>query len=188
MIIMTANPTIEWIQPGRAFTAADLARMPADGHRYELIDGALVVTPGPSQDHQGAVVNLIGQLLPLCPPSLRLLVAPFDVVLAEDTVLQPDVLVAERENLTQRNLVGPPVVAVEVGSRATRHLDLAYKRSRYEAAGCPSYWVIDPTSPSVVVWELSDGEYVEVGRASGPAELHLTRPFPVTLVPADLTR
>jgi hypothetical protein len=34
---------------GEAFTPADLETMPDDGHRYELIDGALIVTPGTEQ-------------------------------------------------------------------------------------------------------------------------------------------
>ena len=38
----------------RPLTVADLAQMPEDGHRYELIDGALVVTPAPSWEHQRA--------------------------------------------------------------------------------------------------------------------------------------
>ena len=35
-----------WPDFGRAFTVAELDRMPADGRRYELLDGALVVSPG----------------------------------------------------------------------------------------------------------------------------------------------
>jgi hypothetical protein len=34
-----------WPAAGRPFTAADLDRMPVDGHRYELLDGALIVSP-----------------------------------------------------------------------------------------------------------------------------------------------
>lgn len=41
--------TLPW---GRSLTAEDLAAMPDDGHRYELIDGALIVTPSPSREHQ----------------------------------------------------------------------------------------------------------------------------------------
>ena len=39
-------------------TYADLADTPDDGHRYELIDGTLVVTPAPSRRHQRAVLRL----------------------------------------------------------------------------------------------------------------------------------
>lgn len=44
--------TVTTLPRGRAFTREDLESMPDDGHRYELIDGTLVVTPAPSYRHQ----------------------------------------------------------------------------------------------------------------------------------------
>src|SRR5262249_57410372 len=38
-----------WPAPGKPFTVAELDRMPDDGHRYELLDGVLVVSPGRHQ-------------------------------------------------------------------------------------------------------------------------------------------
>ena len=75
---------------GQAFTRADLDAMPDDGHRYEIIDGSLVVTPAPSLRHQIIVLNLAIALKASCPDDLRVLTAPFDVALALDTVMQPD--------------------------------------------------------------------------------------------------
>ena len=37
----------------------------------------------------------------------------------------------------------------------------AMARARLEAAGCPSYWVVDPVALSVTAWELERGHYVE---------------------------
>jgi hypothetical protein len=37
--------TEAWPAAGRPFTVAELDRMPDDGRRYELLDGALVVSP-----------------------------------------------------------------------------------------------------------------------------------------------
>jgi Uma2 family endonuclease len=77
-------------------------------------------------------------------------------------------------------------LAIEVLSPSTRHLDLAFKRSRYEAAGCPSYWVIDPEASWIVAWDLVDGRYVEAGRAEGDNDLALTRPYSIVVNPARL--
>jgi Uma2 family endonuclease len=167
MSYVTAESRVEWLPHGRAFTRADLDAMPDDGNRYELIDGALIVTPAPSWQHQAAVVDLTVRLNSLCPPELRVFVAPLDVAYADDTVMQPDVLVVRRSDLGERNLEGHPVLAVEVLSPGTRHLDLAFKRARYEAAGCQSYWVVDPLQPSIACWELEEGAYRDVGRAVG---------------------
>ena len=175
--------TLPW---SRALTRADLDRMPDDGHRYELVDGALVVTPAPSPRHQSVVVQLTRLLLDQCPAGLTVLVAPLDVVLSDDTVLQPDVLVARRADFTARDLPVAPLLAVEVMSPSTRRIDLWLKRSRYEAAGCPSYWVVDPDKPSLIAWQLQEGAYVEVAHVTGTQEYDAAQPYPVTVSPAAL--
>jgi Uma2 family endonuclease len=115
-----------------------------------------------------------------------LLFAPFDVALAEDSVLQPDLLVARRSSFSAKDLQGAPLLAVEVLSPSTRRIDLHLKRARYEAAGCPSYWVFDADAHSVTAWDLRDGKYVEVAHATGDEEVTLELPYPVTICPGDL--
>ncbi|MEI2777307.1 MAG: Uma2 family endonuclease [Tetrasphaera sp.] len=170
----------------RSLTRDDLDGIPEDGHRYELVDGALVVTPSPAMRHQRASGRLFVALVQACPAGLEVFAAPFDVVLTDDSVLQPDLLVARQADLTDANLPGAPVLAVEILSPSTRRIDLLLKRSRYESAGCPNYWVIDPDEPSVIAWRLENNRYVESGRTSGSDRLTLTSPFAVTIVPADL--
>jgi Uma2 family endonuclease len=121
-----------------------------------------------------------------CPPGLRVLFAPLDVAIAEDTVLQPDLLVAPASAFTARDLPIAPLLAVEVLSPSTRRFDLSLKRDRYADAGCPSYWVVDPDEPGITAWELGDEGYVRVGHAIGTDELRLSRPYDVTIVPAQL--
>ncbi|GAA3122120.1 Uma2 family endonuclease [Kribbella aluminosa] len=179
------EPAVPW-RPVQPLTRDDLDRMPDDGHRYELIDGVLIVSPAPKRVHQHALGNLYYQLRTLCPAELTVLFAPFDVALAEDTVIQPDLLVARSDDFTEHDLPGPPLLAVEVLSPSTRRFDLMLKWSRYEAAGCQAYWVVDPDTPSLIAWELRDGAYVQVAKVTGDEAAHLTSPFGVTVVPADL--
>jgi Uma2 family endonuclease len=161
--------------------------MPDDGHRYELIDGMLVMTPAPVRIHQRVVAGIYRLLFAAAPPELEVLFAPFDVVLSDDTIIQPDVLVARRDDFTQRDLPKAPLLAVEVLSPSTRRYDLMLKFSRLEAAGCPSYWVIDPDTPELIAWELRDGAYAQVAKATGDEVARLTLPYEVSVVPADLT-
>jgi Uma2 family endonuclease len=170
----------------RPLTRADLADTPDDGHRYELIDGVLVVTPGPVMRHQDSVVSLLLLLKAACPPALKVLMAPFAVALADDTELQPDLLVAPRSQFTRKELPGAPLLAIEVLSPSTRRFDLLLKRDRLQTAGCPSYWLVDPDLPAVTVLELRDGVYEQVGHVEGDEVLEVTAPFPVRLVPNDL--
>ena len=178
--------TVTALPFSRPLTRADLEDTPDDGHRYELIDGVLLVSPAPRLAHQAAVGGLHVLLRSACPPDLRVVLAPFDVVLADDTVVEPDLLVAPRAQFTERDLPGAPLLAVEVLSPSTRRIDLLLKRDRLQQAGCPSYWLVDPEVPSLVVLELRDGEYAETARVSGTEAAHLTAPFPLTVVPADL--
>ncbi len=78
------------------------------------------------------------------------------------------------------------VLAVEVPSPSTRRIDLTVKRSRYEAAGCPSYWVVDSDGPSITTWDLRNGAYVESSHASRDEELEVSARYPLTIVSARL--
>ena len=178
--------TITDVPASRPLTRADLQDTPDDGRRYELIDGTLIVSPAPRIRHQRVVANVFLLLRAACPPDLEVLFAPTAVALAEDTELQPDVLVAPRAQFTEFELDGAPLLAVEVLSPSTRRVDLLLKRDRLQEAGCLSYWLVDPLEPSILVLELEDGRYVERGRAVDEDRLEVALPYPVAIVPADL--
>ena len=146
----------------RPLTRADLEMMPDDGHRYELIDGALIVTPAPATRHQRAVLELAVRLREHCPADLEVFIAQFDVALSDDTVLQPDVLVARRGDQSVTCLTG------------------------LQAAGCPAYWVIDPDVPSLIAWELRDGTYAHVAMTTGDETYSAQKPYPVEFSAADI--
>ncbi len=182
---MTAVTTL--LPFGRPLTRADLEGLPEDdGHRYELIDGVLIVSPGPKLPHQDMVGNLHLLLRAGCPPHLKVVLAPFAVALADDTEVQPDLLVAPRTQFTIKELPGPPLLAVEVLSPSTRRIDVLLKRDRLQSAGVPSYWLVDPDAVSVTVLELQKGVYVEVGVAVGEQAIEVTAPYPMRIVPAAL--
>ncbi len=181
---MDAVTTLPWSRP---LTIADLETMPDDGHRYELLDGTLLVTPAPSLSHQTVVPRIWRSLEDARPADLRVLVAPFDVVLADDTVLQPDVLVARQGDLTERNLPAAPVLAVEVLSPSTQRIDRFLKHSRYAAAGVEHYWIIDPDEPSLTAYRLRpDGSYEPVAHPIGDEPYEATEPVIVTVIPSAL--
>lgn len=175
--------TLPW---GRSLTAEDLAAMPDDGHRYELIDGALIVTPSPSREHQLCAGKVYIDLVAACPDHLRVAFAPLDVTYARETVLQPDILVVEREGFFDKDHPLRPLLAVEVLSPSTRLIDLNTKKARFEEAGCASYWVIDPIELRLMAWDLAAGAYQLVADVAAGDEWTATLPFPVTLAPGSL--
>lgn len=180
------NTQVLGLPRGRALTRADLDSMPDDGHRYELIDGILVVSPAPRWSHQRAVSRLIQILGAACPENLEALVAPFDVILADDTVIQPDLIVTPIADLRSFGLPVAPLLAIEVLSPSTRGIDLLLKKDRLARAGCRHYWTVDPDAPSITAWTLTDGEYRRTAEAVGDEEFTVDGPLPVSLTPAGL--
>jgi Uma2 family endonuclease len=170
----------------------DLDALPADGNRYELLDGVLLVSPVPAWSHQEVALSMAIQLDLACPGALRVVVAPFEWRRNDQTALQPDILVARYGDLVavpdSKYLVERPLLVVEVLSPTTRRIDRLSKLSAYEDAGVPSYWLVDPDpdDPSVAALELVDGRYAKVAYVVGTDEWTADRPFPVTLRPADL--
>lgn len=186
MAVMTTATGLPY---GRPLTADDLAAIPDDGHRYELLDGSLLVTPAPGWAHQEVLYTLYGVLRAACPRGMRVIGAPFAVRFTHDTELQPDILVARYEDLTPRNLPVAPLLAVEVRSPSTAAIDVTLKKLAYERYGVPSYWVLDPDpdQPSLRAFELADGDrYREVAHVVAEEAFRATQPFPIVVTPAEL--
>lgn len=138
-------------------TYEDYCAMPDDGVRYELVEGVLRVSPSPNELHQRVLTNLAFLLRGHVGPTGagRIYVAPFDVVLAPNIVLQPDVLFVAAERLaiiTEKNIQGSPDLAVEILSESNRDYDLKEKRRIYASHGIPHYWIIDPEERRVTEW------------------------------------
>lgn len=186
---MAATADTAFLPSGRPLTAADLEGLPDDGHRYELLDGVLLVSPAPGRRHQQMAMRLASLLDNLCPPDLGVLAAPFAVHPdpGGGVELQPDVLVARDADFTDQDLPAAPLLAVEVLSPSTRMFDLTVKRAAYERMGTPSFWVLDPDVPGLQVFELdAAGSYQLIAAVSGSEPFDATKPFAVRIVPAEL--
>ena len=124
-------------------TAEEFLRLPGyeeDGLRHELIDGVHYVTPSPAERHQSVVVELTLALgiYARATGIGKVYVAPFDVILSEHDVVEPDVLFVLADDLktiTQRGVFGPPALAVEVLSPGAGRRDKTVKRELYGRAG-----------------------------------------------------
>lgn len=174
------------LQWGSPLTLADLEHMPEDGHRYELIDGTLLVTPAPDTRHQRAVARLLATLVTAAGTDLEVLPAPYDWVAGPSTLFQPDVLVARRADLGSQRLERPPVLVIEVLSSSTRRIDLATKRMAYADAGVAAYWLLDPDVPSLTALELEAGGYAAVATVAGDEAWESETPIRAVITPSRL--
>ncbi len=148
------------------FSYAHLRQMPDDGKRYEILDGEVVVSPSPKRRHQ----RIVGLLYELLTEAQRLgqgevYFAPFDVVLDERNVVQPDLLFVRSDRLhiiTEENVQGAPDLIVEVLSEGTRERDLGAKLRIYARFGVRFYWAVDPDARTVRVYEHAPEGYREL--------------------------
>lgn len=155
------------VKPTTKLTYQDYAKTP-EGEIWELIDGEQFIPPTPGTAHQGCIVRLgsllhgfvkarsLGQVYP----------APFDVVLSDVDVVQPDLLFVSKERLhivTAANVRGAPDLVVEIRSPSTANRDWTIKRDLYAKYGVKEYWVVDPDERQVWVMALGDEGFDEVG-------------------------
>ena len=154
--------------PVRKHTYADYCLTP-DDERYELLDGELIMSPSPNRAHQDICLEL-GALLHTYVKESGLgeiYIAPFDVVLSETTVVQPDLLFIANERthiITPDNVQGPPNLVVEILSPSTANRDRTRKRALYAQYGVPEYWLVDPDTGTVTVLRLGAAGFTVVDR------------------------
>lgn len=171
---------------GRPFTVDDLEFMPDDGNVYELIDGVLFVSPPPGRRHQRALVRL-GELLDeTCPEELAVLWPPYVLRTSADTELRPDIQVAWDDDIADEVVFDAPELIVEVVDPASTINDRNNKKAAYERLGVPHYWVLDPSRPSMLVFELVDEAYEQVTEVVAEEPFETEEPFPVRIVLTDL--
>ena len=179
--------TDAWPKPGEPFTVSDLDRMPDDGHRYELLDGTLIVSPAPGLPHQRVAAVLVVLLELACPDDF--VVFPnVGVRIGVRSALEPDAVVAQRGDVSGVRLTRPPLLVAEILSPDSALRDLNLKKAAYERFGIPSYWVIDPDleRPGLRAFRLLDGEYREAAHVAGDATFCAEEPFRVEIVPSRL--
>jgi Uma2 family endonuclease len=139
---------------GRGLTYADYAALPDDGHRYQLVEGELVVTPSPTRWHQEVIGTMYRQLSEHV-QRLNLgqvFIAPLDVLLSDRVVLQPDLFFVSNERaaiVRDANIAGAPDLCIEVLSPGTERLDRLRKTELYARFGVPHYWIIDLSARSI---------------------------------------
>ncbi len=155
------------VKPKTKLTYQDYAKTP-EGEIWELIDGEKFMPSTPGTAHSSVKVRLgslvhefvkvrgLGQVYP----------APFDVVLSDVDVVQPDLLFVSRERshiVTRANVRGAPDLVVEIRSPSTANRDWTTKRDLYARFGVKEYWVVAPDARRVWVMLVGDNGLEEAG-------------------------
>jgi Uma2 family endonuclease len=136
------------------WTLDELHSLPDDGNKYEVVRGALFVTPAPTWQHESILAALSALLTPyVVANNLGLVYHPRSVLRFEDSEVEPDLMVRQRSGDANTDWVAAPLpsLIVEVLSPSTRSRDRKEKRTLYSDARIPEYWIIDPEQKTVTV-------------------------------------
>jgi len=149
----------------KKLTYEDYAQIPEDGCQHEIIDGVHYVNPAPNLYHQTVSRRLQFALYTQIEQQKLGVVfnAPCDVQILAHDILQPDLAVVLTENqhiLMPEKIQGTPDLVVEILSLSSEARDRKLKRARYQKAGVPEYWIVDPFEHKVEQLVLRDGAYV----------------------------
>ncbi len=137
-------------------TRADLDDLPDDGHRYELIDGRLFVSPLARRRHQWVVTQMAHRLKQWTDIHGGTVYAGVNVDLSDDTHLEPDLVYSRDEDTSGRGFEATPELVVEVSSPSTRSFDLGGKKDRYAAEGCQEFWFVDLDTDTILTFVRDD--------------------------------
>jgi Uma2 family endonuclease len=136
-----------------------------DDIRYEIIEGNLIMIPAPNADHQNISRNL--ELL-ICNYVYKkdlgeVFDAPFDVVLDDNNIIQPDLLFISKSQFSQikdQGFFGSPDLIVEIISPSSKSRDTYKKKELYELFKITEYWIVDPANKTVEIFFLNEnGKY-----------------------------
>ncbi|MFT4040889.1 MAG: Uma2 family endonuclease [Thermomicrobiales bacterium] len=168
-------------RPAGTWTYADLALLPDNGTRYEIMDGELYELHSPKPAHAVAIMALIWLLLPVCDRlGATFLTAALNIFFAGADPVQPDLFAffpGGRARFSDRGVEGPPDLMIEGLSPSNRTHDTVRKRALYARGGVREYWIVDPEAASIEIIG-ADGETVQrVNAADGAAALTLRSPL-----------
>jgi Uma2 family endonuclease len=141
------------------WTRERVLALPADGNRYELIDGQLLVSPAARPPHQIACYHLARLLDPYVRQHNLGLLLPLAADLEPEAgqLTQPDLFVLPPGPRFIRWEDAPrPRLVVEVLSPSTARYDRGLKRRFYQRARIPEYWIVDLDGRVIERWRPGD--------------------------------
>lgn len=147
------------------YTEDDYYNLP-ETVRAELIDGQFYNMAAPSRMHQTILSELhaaIHSYIRSKHGSCRIYPAPFAVKLFESnkTIVEPDIsIICDRSKLTDRGCTGAPDWIIEICSPGNPRHDYVRKLNLYMDAGVREYWIVNPKTETIFVYNLEQNNFV----------------------------
>ncbi len=116
----------------------------------------------PRRIHQelvGQFTKAIGQYIDAHGGLCKVYPAPFAVFLNADerNYVEPDIsVVCDRDKLDEYGCNGAPDWIIEIASPSDSHRDYGIKLFKYRTAGVREYWIVNPMTRTVTVYDFED--------------------------------
>jgi Uma2 family endonuclease len=183
-VAIGTNSLSRWTAPDGRWTEPDLHLFPQDGHRYEIVDGSLHVTPPLDGPHEAIVRAVLTMLRGAAPEGWW--VCDRVGIEAGRSNLIPDVTVL-RPYSSGAIWADPADVAcvIEVETETSRRYDRLLKPTLYAEAGIPAFWRIEPEpEPVLHTYALGADGYQAEKTVRGADLVQVDAPFPVRVAPS----
>ena len=77
----------------------------------------------------------------------------------DKTYVEPDIsVICDKSKLDDRGCVGAPDWIIEIASPSTKRTDYGVKLFKYRSAGVREYWIVNPLTRTVNVYDLEKEE------------------------------
>lgn len=146
----------------KTYTEEDYYNLPEDV-RAELINGQFYDMSAPSRIHQEILMELSATIRNYVKSKggpCRVYPAPFAVNLLNDkkNIVEPDIsVICDPDKLTDKGCNGAPDWIIEIVSPSNPSHDYITKLSLYHDAGIREYWIVDPQSKYIHVYNMETG-------------------------------
>jgi len=140
----------------RPWTFDDLAGLPDDRNRYEILQGELIVSCSPGGTHQ-IVLGRLSVALEHAAKTSKFgtpIIGPFTVRFSASNVAAPDLLAISVDQYPQcsdEKFDGAPAFITEVVSSSSVKTDRQRKAALYMEYGVQEYWVVEPDQQRILV-------------------------------------
>lgn len=136
-------------------TYADMVRYLPEDSRYELIAGKLRdMSPAPNLQHS-EIAQLLYEKIRSYLERSQVKIAPVDLKLDEENIVQPDLMVILSGTKTTGQYIDViPDLVIEIASPGSPVYDYTHKYFLYERFGVREYWIVNPMENTVDVFRL----------------------------------
>jgi Uma2 family endonuclease len=78
-------------------------------------------------------------------------------------MIQPDIIiVCDEDKIKDRVIYGAPDFVLEILSPSTRRKDMFVKSGKYCEAGVKEYWMVDPKTKTLIVYNFMDDDVIPI--------------------------